>query len=732
MFWRRIGPEVERRIRAADGYSAEQPGASAARATGAPCSIPDQNQRAEELAVAPEHPVHLGPVQLLLEHSRALGAIGPRDSHELLQAATLLRSKLPESHPALLRVLNDLCGLEIDTPLSAADCAETAKRMDVAHDTAPDLRAAIYDNESRLASARADLAAARRFAVRAVAAAESAGTPGSLWQAYFQLAMVLHERGENALAVFFGKQALAQIEAERSHFVGQDRRFEIGFLRDKVSAYRHLADWLMEMGRIEEGLAVLQLMKSEELTDFGVRAAALPSDRTDLFTEAETALKNSYFRSIRPDELPATELSRLSSLEESGKISPAERERLRSLLAGKGETEDLRAARIERLLQGTANGEWPKTERDITIAASTLARTARRFGPDTAFAIYLLTEQHLRILVTARDAQAEIVVPLDGAQLKRDVGQFLDDITSHRDVSQLSAKLYDLVARPVDEYAARHHVHRLALWLDGSLRYLPMAALQDGHRYLLDKYIIQIYSPALDANPPRNAFSQVRGLGVTQAIGGFAALPAVADELCYVVRGPIEGLHSSSGACATSAAGHGALPGMGFADAAFTEQRFRDLLAGPRDFSILHVGTHFRLRPGNALRSFLLLGDGTALTLDAIGALDFHAIDLVTLSACETGMGGAQSDDGREIEGLSALVQRRGAGRVIASLWQVEDESTAQLMRALYAEFSASHGDAALGLRHAQLALRSLSNSHGTPYADPYYWAGFSVSGSRP
>jgi CHAT domain-containing protein len=146
---------------------------------------------------------------------------------------------------------------------------------------------------------------------------------------------------------------------------------------------------------------------------------------------------------------------------------------------------------------------------------------------------------------------------------------------------------------------------------------------------------------------------------------------------------------------------------------------------------VLHIGTHFRLRSGNALRSFLLLGDGSKLTLDTIGSFDFRAIDVVTLSACETGLGGARTDDGREVEGLSALVQRRGAGQVIASLWQVEDVSTAQLMRTLYTSFSASHGDAALGLQQAQHALR-LSSRNGNSYANPYYWAGFSVSGSHP
>jgi CHAT domain-containing protein/tetratricopeptide (TPR) repeat protein len=678
------------------------------------------------LAAAGEEPtLAVERAWLLLEHSRAAAQAGRRDVDELHQATTLLRSKLPESHPAILRVLNELCEGELATPAAAPNCDETVKRVDQAADTAPDLRAAIFVTQSRLASARSDYAAARHFAVRAVAAAESAATPESLWRAYFRLATVLRKAGDNTLAVFIGKQALTQIQAERSHFAGQDRRLEAGFLRDKVDAYRNVADWLLELGRVDEGLAVLQLMKSEELTDFGVRAAATMPDSAALFNPSETVLKNRYSPTVALSAADLSDLPRLSALDEAGKISVAERRRLRSLLAGKGVAEEARTANLEELLQLAPDHLLPHDGRHSAIAAPTLLRTARRFGPDTAFAVYLLTEHHLRILVTARNEQAEFTIPIDGAQLKRDIGHFLSEISQRHDVDQLSAKLYDSIARPVDEFAAGHHVHRLALWLDDSLRYVPMSALSDGHRYLLDKYVIQIFSPSLDADSPRAATSQVRGLGVTQAIGGFAALPAVADELCYVVRGPIEGLHSSSRACATPSSGRGALQGKGFADAAFTEQRFKDLLAGPRDFSVLHVGTHFRLRPGNALRSFLLLGDGSVLTLGDLSALDFHAIDLVTLSACETAMGGAYTDDGREIEGLSALVQRRGAGRVIASLWQVDDASTAQLMRSLYAEFSVTQGDAALGLQRAQRALRST-------YANPYYWAGFSVAGSHP
>ena len=131
------------------------------------------------------------------------------------------------------------------------------------------------------------------------------------------------------------------------------------------------------------------------------------------------------------------------------------------------------------------------------------------------------------------------------------------------------------------------------------------------------------------------------------------------------------------------------------------------------------------------MRSYLVLGDGSRLTLDRINALNFTGIGLATLSGCQTGMGGAVLDDGREVEGLNAIVLRKGAARVIASLWRVEDESTALLMRSMYTDFASKGDDVAVALQSAQ---RSLLNSAATTphnYSHPYYWAGFVVSGSR-
>jgi len=63
----------------------------------------------------------------LLEHLPDQSRLGAESREELLQAVTLLRTKLPESHPAILRVLNELCGLEMAMPDDAPDCAQTAR-----------------------------------------------------------------------------------------------------------------------------------------------------------------------------------------------------------------------------------------------------------------------------------------------------------------------------------------------------------------------------------------------------------------------------------------------------------------------------------------------------------------------------------------------------------------------------------------------------------------------------
>jgi hypothetical protein len=165
----------------------------------------------------------------------------------------------------------------------------------------------------------------------------------------------------------------------------------------------------------------------------------------------------------------------------------------------------------------------------------------------------------------------------------------------------------------------------------------------------------------------------------------------------------------------------------------------------------VHIATHFDSRPGVAANSYLLLGDGE-LSLAEIAAQTrlFHGVDLVTLSACNTAFTN-RTEDGREIDSFGTIAQRLGARGVIASLWSVNDNSTAVLMQTMYRlrqQNAAVTKDEAL--RQAQLRLLSgdsvaaktdanrgvtlvdapSTSNATTNWSHPYYWAPFILIGN--
>jgi CHAT domain-containing protein len=672
------------------------------------------------------------------------------------QALQLFATRLPKSHPTILRVVNELCALDIgERATNSPNCRDARSRLVNTREIDPALRASVYDNLSEQSQSQGALQDAATLAISAVSAAEGLGTPDPLWKAYFRAARALRAQNNDPLGIFFGKRAIAQIERQRQYFSGEDQRFDHGFLRDKIAVYRTVADWLMEAGRLDEGLEVLQLLKAQELYDFISRAAEWKSPAGGPgLDEVERILSDRYSAALPAQDSLGPEIERLTRLRETGRITAQERKQLQTLLRRASQSERARAQRIRKFIASNS-AAMPPARTVSTIEAASLRRAVEQAPPKSAIAVYLLTDDRLRLLLATRKGQSEVLIPVNARQLQRDIGRFLAGIGQRAPIDEAARALYETLARPLDELAQRENDSRLLLWLDGPLRYVPFGALKSSTGFLADRYAIETLARlvptdarsgptrpfATDAKEPHAgsapsavpvAEPSVRGLGVTQAVGGYQPLPAMADELCYIVHGPIAGLMTPSPACPKASVGDGALKGEGFADAAFTAVRFKDLLQPPHAYSILHVGTHFSLRPGNAMRSFLVLGDGSRLMLDTLSTYDFSGLDLVTLSACQTAMGGARTDDGREIEGLSAIVQQRGAKQVVASLWRVEDSSTAQLMRAMYLELASHPSDVALALQRAQKSVRSLVRDGREPYEHPYYWAGFVVSGTEP
>lgn len=100
-------------------------------------------------------------------------------------------------------------------------------------------------------------------------------------------------------------------------------------------------------------------------------------------------------------------------------------------------------------------------------------------------------------------------------------------------------------------------------------------------------------------------------------------------------------------------------------------------------------------------------------------SIDFSGVSLLVLSACSTGF--ASQGSGIEVEGLCALAKIKGARAVVASLWNVDDEATAEFMETFFLHLREPGAAVATALRQAQTdMIRS-----ETKYALPFYWAPF-------
>jgi CHAT domain-containing protein len=295
------------------------------------------------------------------------------------------------------------------------------------------------------------------------------------------------------------------------------------------------------------------------------------------------------------------------------------------------------------------------------------------------------------------------------------------------DEERLSAMLLGNLLEGVKE-------SRMLVIPDGPLNGVPFAALplaRGGDRLLLDQFLIG-YAPSLSLavaprEPSRHAATRVavisdpvyadddprlpeRGTGTARSHrdkshNGLTRLPYSALE----ARAVLENFGADK---TTSLAGFEATP-----------DRVRDL--APADLSVLHFATHARARKDSPERSALFLSeytpDGTLRPNSQLTAGDVMRsrlkADVVVLSACATGDGSTLRGEG--VLGLTYSFLANGSGAVVASLWPVEDASTARLMNEFYRAYRAG-GNSAEALRNAQLRLR------GNPRAAAV-WSSFVV-----
>jgi CHAT domain-containing protein/Flp pilus assembly protein TadD len=176
------------------------------------------------------------------------------------------------------------------------------------------------------------------------------------------------------------------------------------------------------------------------------------------------------------------------------------------------------------------------------------------------------------------------------------------------------------------------------------------------------------------------------------------------------------------------------------------------------EFGTIHIATHALVDDKQPERSALVLSqvelpdpleaamagtriyDGLVTAKEIVREWDLNA-DLVTLSACETGLGKAVMGEG--YVGFAHAFLQAGARSLLVSLWKVEDTATSLLMRRFYENWRGEYADErngrtgepmtkAYALQEAKRWLRQYTDEYGNrPYEHPYYWSAFVLIGDR-
>ncbi|MCT7980099.1 CHAT domain-containing protein [Laspinema olomoucense] len=288
----------------------------------------------------------------------------------------------------------------------------------------------------------------------------------------------------------------------------------------------------------------------------------------------------------------------------------------------------------------------------------------------------------------------------------------LNPFFSDQERLKLSEQVYDWLIRPAEASLADAQIQTLVFVLDGLLRNLPMAALYDGGRYLVESYNIAL-TPGLQLLAPQAiAPNQLRALtvGLTEARQGFSALPGVARELDEI-------------------SSH--LPAQMILNQAFTADALKEEIQNS-SFPVVHLATHGQFS-SNPEDTFILTYDQKIHVTQlqeilrsretgrwGVTQSEIPPIELLVFSACQTATG-----DKRAALGLAGVAVRSGARSTLATLWSVKDDSTSQLMADFYREFSLGQMSKAEALRRAQVALLQQPE-----YQHPFYWAPFILVGN--
>ena len=546
------------------------------------------------------------------------------------------------------------------------------------------------------------------------------------------------------LAIVFYKSAINAYEGIRGEYqaseVASKADFAQIFLGQHEADYRALAELLLQQNRILEAQRVLDLLKIQELDDYlgNVRGNA-NSHQGAPERAPESQLRQRTQALLGQEIALGQQLQTLEDIPVADR-TPVQREQVKTLRKKQQQfrqqfNQFLASPDVQTLLaqlQQQTSGEGFNLQQ-----ANSLQDNLQRLQQDAAILYPLILEDRLELILVTPDAPPiRRTVAIDRTQFNQTILAARQTLTNpnRQDFTALR-QLYDWLIAPIAADLAVAKTQTILYAPDGPLRYIPLAALNDGDRWLVERFRINnltaLSLTELTTPPPR----QLRVLAGAFSQGQYEVAVGERDVALL-------GLPYAEVELQTIAA---TVPNT---TKRLNQQFGRDFIYEMEDYNVVHLATHAKFVSGKPQDSFILLGNGESVTLKEVENWSLNNVDLVVLSACETGVGDSLGN-GSEILGFGYQMQRAGARAAIASLWSVDDGGTQQLMTAFYQALQQPNTNKAAALQQAQLVAISGQSSSPTSsqrglgivadrsaaatrgkLSHPYYWAAFFLIGN--
>jgi CHAT domain-containing protein len=426
-------------------------------------------------------------------------------------------------------------------------------------------------------------------------------------------------------------------------------------------------------------------------------------------------------------------------------------EKLQKLPKQADPREDLRSRSVERELETTKTEylslldeikrDSPEEYSLLSVDASSLKEVMAFLDPETTLLEYFVATDQAYVWVVDKSDFRLVEIAVKKEDLEKRVNGYREKIASfNSDYREDAGGLYDLLLKPAMPYVKNK---RLVIIPHAVLNHLPFHALMtsksgEGNkkgRFLIEDYDV-VYAPS--ASVLRFIYEKRKPLtGKILALGN-PYLDEKGLELPYAEE---EVKRIKSAYPQTTV----------FLQKQATKARVQSLASS---YNAIHFATHAELQPDSPMSSSIRLAkegsnDGNLRVYEIFG-LDLKNTSMVTLSGCETGLG--KSAGGDEFVGLSRAFIYAGVPTIVASLWKVNDQSTAELMTLFYqnlktlnkaealrrAQIEMIKGDVGAGIVRGVGGITTAKKAQTVPVKEsartvdgshPYFWAPFVLIG---